>query len=89
MGLAAEELTVIEQILSGSTVDGPALADLRQKFPHLSWTRCDASDVTEAPFRTYPGFDLHLLDAADHCVQLTEDPARATGIVLAQRKALP
>jgi len=89
MGLAAEELTVIEQILSGSAVDGQVVADLRRQFPHLSWTRCDASDVAEAPFRTYPGFDLHLLDAADHCVQLTEDPARATGIVLAQRKALP
>ncbi|WP_341992429.1 DUF6129 family protein [Azorhizobium sp. AG788] len=89
MGLAAEELTVIDQILSASAVDGSVLGDLRRQFPHLSWTKCDASDVAEAPFRTYPGFDLHLLDAADHCVQLTEDPARATGIVLAQRKALP
>lgn len=89
MGLAAEELTVIDQILSGSALDGQVLADLRRQFPHLSWTRCDASDVAEAPFRTYPGFDLHLLDGADHCVQLTEDPARATGLVIAQRKALP
>eukprot|EP01031_Cornospumella_fuschlensis_P008502 gene8502-10471_t len=89
MGLAADEWTVIDRILSDRAVDGQVLADLRRQFPHLSWTRCDASDVTEAPFRTYPGFDLHLLDAADHCVQLTEDPARATGLVLAQRKALP
>jgi hypothetical protein len=50
-------------------------------------TRCDASDVAETPFRAYPGFDVHLLDAADHCVQITTDPARATGIVLAKRSA--
>ena len=89
MGLAADEWTVIDRILSARPVDGPMLADLRRQFPHLSWTRCDASDVSEAPFRVYAGFDLHLLDGADHCVQLTEDPARATGLVIAQHRVVP
>jgi hypothetical protein len=30
-------------------------------------------------------FDLHLLDSGGHCVQITNDPQRATGIVLAKR----
>lgn len=89
MGLAADEWTLIDRILNDSAGDGQVLADLRRQFPHLSWTRCDASDVAEAPFRTYAGFDLHLLDGADHCVQLTEDPARATGLVIAQRRGQP
>ncbi len=89
MALAADELSAIDKILSDTTVDARVVADLRRQFPHLSWTRCDASDVTEAPFRTYARFDLHLLDAADHCVQITEDPARATGIVVAERKVTP
>ncbi|WP_375161825.1 hypothetical protein [Bradyrhizobium sp. RDT46] len=49
--------------------------------------RCDASDVTETPYRSCGAFDLHLLDSADHCAQITNDPARATGIVLVSRAA--
>ncbi|MFG1461880.1 hypothetical protein V5F77_03190 [Xanthobacter sp. DSM 24535] len=89
MALKADDLTQIDQILSVADVGPQVFADLRGRFPHLSWTRCDASDVTEAPFRIYPRFEVHLLDAADHCVQITADPARATGIVLATRKAQP
>ncbi len=76
----------IEQALSSPDVDPRVFATLRGRFPHLSWTRCDASDVTETPFRSYSRFDVHLLDSADHCVQITTDPACATGIVLADRK---
>jgi hypothetical protein len=45
--------------------------------------------VTEAPFRSYAQFDVHLLNSADHCAQLTVDPACATGVVLAMRNAPP
>ncbi|CAN5375404.1 hypothetical protein BH10PSE10_BH10PSE10_02250 [soil metagenome] len=76
----------IDQVLSSPDADARVLATLRGRFPHLSWTRCDASDVTETPFRSYSRFDVHLLDSADHCVQITMDPANATGIVLADRK---
>ena len=85
MALAADELSEIDRMLSDPANAAGVVAALRGRFPHLSWTRCDASDVTEEPFRSYPGFDLHLLDRTDHCVQITPDPARATGIVLADR----
>ena len=85
MALAAGELAEIEQMLASSEVAPQAYSALRQKFPHLAWIRCDASDVTETPFRSFPEFDLHLLDSADHCAQITADPERATGIVLAKR----
>jgi hypothetical protein len=87
MAVNANELSEIDRVLSTLNVDVQAFAELRRRFPHLSWTRCDASDVTEAPFRSYPAFDVHLLDSADHCSQITCDPARATGIVLARRSA--
>lgn len=87
MAVNAEELTEIERMLSTPEVNAQAFAELRLRFPHLSWTRCDASDVTEAPFRSYESFDVHLLDSADHCSQITSDPARATGIILARRSA--
>ncbi|AWL98735.1 hypothetical protein [Bradyrhizobium amphicarpaeae] len=87
MALAAVELAEIEQLLATSDAATQACLELRRKFPHLAWIRCDASDVTEAPFRSFGAFDLHLLDSADHCAQITDDPARATGIVLAKREA--
>jgi len=89
MALDPEELSEIDRLLSAPGNDSGIVAVLRQRFPHLSWTRCDASDVTEEPFRVYSGYEIHLLDRTDHCVQITEDPARATGIVLAARSATP
>jgi len=86
MALAATELAEIEQALASSDA-AQAYTELRRKFPHLAWVRCDASDVTETPYRSFGLFDLHLLDGADHCAAITDDPARATGIVLAKRAA--
>lgn len=84
MAVSTEELAEIDRILSG---ESPAvLGDLRARFPHLSWTKCDASDVIEAPYRSYRQCDVHLLDAADHCVQVTSEPSRATGLILAYRR---
>jgi len=85
MALGPNELLEIDQVLSAPDADARVLAQLRSRFPNLSWTRCDASDVTESPFRSYSRFDVHLVDRSDHCVQITADPARATGIVLANR----
>ena len=85
MAIGSEELKEIDQCLSGDAVASSAVAALRLRFPKLSWTLCDASDVAEAPFRSYPRFDLHLLDRADHCVRITTEPERATGVVVAAR----
>lgn len=89
MALAALELAEIEQMLAASDVVPQIYAELRRKFPHLAWIRCDASDVTETPYRSVGAFDLHLLNSADHCAQITDDPGLATGIVLAKREVKP
>jgi hypothetical protein len=89
MALRTDELTEIEQLIAAAQAGASPLIELRKRFPHLAWTRCDASDVSETPFRSLAGFDLHLIDGADHCLQLTSDPERATGIVLAARSAKP
>jgi hypothetical protein len=87
MAVKQDELQEIGAMLSAPDAEAGVFGLLRARFPHLSWTRCDASDVAEAPFRTHGVFDLHLLDAADHCVQITNEPERATGVVLARRAA--
>ena len=85
MAVSANELAEIDAALSAPDADAQLLSALRQRFAHLSWTRCDASDVTEVPFRSYARVDLHLLDSGDHCAHITAEPERATGIILATR----
>lgn len=85
MAVSDTDLSEIENVLTAPDPAAPAMAELRRRLPKLSWTLCDASDVGEAPFRSYAQFDIHLLDTADHCAQITTDPARATGIILAKR----
>ncbi|MCA1515579.1 hypothetical protein [Bradyrhizobium sp. NBAIM01] len=85
MGLIEEELIEIERLLSHDGVEMSPLIELRLHFPQLACVCCDASDIADQPFRQFARFDLHLLDGSDHCVQITTDPTRATGIVLARR----
>lgn len=85
MGLSEQDLVEIDGLLGAADAEAEAFDALRRRFPALSLTRCDASDVdNEVPFRRYCAFHLYLVDAADHCWRLTSDPARATGIVIAK-----
>lgn len=87
MALTDNQLQSIEALFSGTAADNGA-AEFRQRFPGVSMTRCDLSDMGgEPPFRRLEGFDLYLVDRSDHCWRLTSDPTRATGIVLAQHEA--
>ena len=87
MALETDELAMLDELLTAvASADASALAGIRQRFPWLSLTRCDASDMdAETPFRVYPGLSLYLVDASDHCWRITSDPTRATGLVLARR----
>lgn len=85
MALATEQLIEIERLLATANTDTSAVADLRRRFPPLTLVRCDASDVAQQPFRRLAQFDLHLIDGSDHCMRITADRARATGLVLARR----
>jgi hypothetical protein len=88
MSLESHEIADIEYLLVSASAE-TVFAVLRDRFPDLSLTRCDPSDIdTETPFREYGRYSLYLVDGADHCWRLTSDPTRATGLVVAVRKAL-
>ena len=89
MAVSNDDLAVIDAVLSGDKALSGAWLELRERLPHLSWSRCDAADVLEDPFRRYPGADLHLMDRSAHCIRLTMDLGAATGVVLAQRSERP
>lgn len=84
MRLPPDQLGEIERLLQRHDPATAPLAALRQAFPQLKATQCDASDLgLEAPYRAFASFDLHLVDGADHCWRLTEDPSRATAVLIA------
>jgi len=86
MALNEEQLHQIEKFLLADPAGGNAAA-FRTEFPSVTLTCCDDSDMRgETPFRSHAQFDLYLIDARDHCVHLTADPAAATGVVLAKRR---
>ncbi|MES5486148.1 hypothetical protein QMZ05_25620 [Bradyrhizobium sp. INPA03-11B] len=87
MALGPDDLIEIERLIASADADTGPVVELRRRFPQLACVRCDASDVTEQPFRRFQRFDLHLVDGSDHCMQITADPTRAIGIVLAKRNA--
>lgn len=87
MGLTADDILEIEGLLGAPEADAQMLVDLRSRFPKLSLTRCDASDMgIHVPFREFSRFSLYLVDGSDHCWRLTADPGHATGLVVVQHK---
>lgn len=83
--IGADDLVRIDGLLAAPS-EGNPLADFRGRFPGLSLTRCDVSDMGgETAYREYAKFNLYLVDGRDHCWHITQDPETATGIVVAVR----
>lgn len=88
MSLIEQDLATIDSVLSAPPDEGDPgalLAELRRRLPGLVCMGCDASDVLEEPYRSYARVDLHLVDTRNHCTEMTLDPQRASGILLALR----
>ncbi|MBI4721373.1 MAG: hypothetical protein HY770_09180 [Chitinivibrionia bacterium] len=90
MGLSAGEISEIDALLGAPDAGPSTLAALRARFPKLSLTRVDPSDIgVEAPFRQYKLFDLYLVDGSNHCLSLTDNPELATGLVVTANRGTP
>jgi hypothetical protein len=66
-------------------LDEAAVASLRAAYPGLHFTLCDDEDVPArlVPAAERPGFNVYLVDAGEHCVKFTTEPAQASGLVFA------
>jgi hypothetical protein len=90
MPFTAADVSQLESLLALSDGGVQAMIEFRSRFPGRSLTRCDASDMgTNEPFRRFGAFDVYLVDGRDHCWRLTDDPAAATGVVLARHGRAP
>ena len=78
----------IDEVLAAIGTAGVSqaqVAALRTRFAELPLTYCMDEDVYGAePVHEGDGFNLYLLDANEHCPQLTGDLHRASGLVLAE-----
>ncbi len=66
----------------------PAASALRQRFPNLHFTECSEDDISPRfkPSSAIAGYDLYLISGASgHCLELTNDPNIATGILIAAK----
>ena len=66
----------------------PRIALLRHHFPELHFSECSEDDVSPRyqPALTVGSHDLYLISGASgHCLELTNDCAGASGILLAAK----
>jgi hypothetical protein len=74
--------TVIER--AGLTAE--SVAALREAFPGVHFTHCLDDDIGAHidPYREAGGFNLYLVNGAEHCISFTRSQDSATGLVLAE-----
>ena len=63
----------------------PSLAALREKYPQVKFSRCDAIDMRgETKFAQLANYALYLVDTSNHCWRITNNPREAGGVVIAR-----
>jgi hypothetical protein len=86
MALTPEALDSIRTLLESAAPAAERYASVRQNFPGISLTHCDASDMdADAPAFETAEFAVYLIDTSEHCVRLTLNPAAATGLIVAKK----
>ena len=74
--------------VGAAVVQDASAAALRKGFPELHFTECSEDDVSPRyrAAASVTGYDLYLISGATgHCLALTNDPANATGILIAAK----
>lgn len=85
MAMTSIQLDHIAACLADSTQLSAGIAAARSRYPGLSFTCCDASDMCDAvPYQVFAAFDLYLVDGNAHCWQVSGDPQVATGVLIAR-----
>lgn len=87
MPLTPQQLELATGILTLARPGANPLPEMRRQLQGLAVTRCDAEDMNgEKPFRRLPDYDLFLIDSANHCVRLVDEPGDASGFIVAARR---
>jgi hypothetical protein len=83
--IAEERLDQITEVVRRAGLNAETIGALREAFVDVHFTHCSDDDIgVGTPVRAADGFNLYLVDGREHCLVLTDDPANATGVVLAE-----
>ena len=84
MTITRDQVETLAGVLVGLPSGDNPVPAVRASFPDLSVTRCAADDMRdETPFCRIGEYDLFLVDTSNHCWHIIDEPAAATGIILA------
>ena len=85
MPLDANVLNAVAARAAELDLGEAGIAHLRREWPGVHFTFCGEDDVPArlTPFLAGDGFNIYLVNNADHCVAFTSQIEAATGIVLA------
>ncbi len=82
------EPSLLQRVVDLANANGlndALITELRQEFTGVHFTLCMEDDMDSArPVREEKEFNLYLVDSSNHCSKLTNDPERASGVVLAE-----
>jgi uncharacterized protein DUF6129 len=88
MCISNEKMMEIQStLIQFSEISTNPISILKECFPDLTFVRMSDDDMDEAPYVSMEAYNLYLLDGRDHCVQLTQNPAHATAVVVTQKAA--
>lgn len=84
--ISEERLDQICIIVARAGLSAQTLTALREALPEIHFTQClDDDIVNQTPVRSGEEFNLYLVEGSSgHCLALTQDVGRATGVVIAE-----
>lgn len=83
--ITPELLQQVADAVASTSLDEAMLAELRSAFPGMHFSYCLDDDVGAVePGLRRPTFNLYLVDGREHCLALTNNPAAATGLLVAE-----
>ena len=86
MTISLEQFKYISSMLVALPSGENPVPAVRANFPELAVSRCAADDMRgEAPFCRAGDFDVFLVDTSKLCWRIIDEPAAATGLILAAR----
>lgn len=86
MTISIDQVESLASVLMALPSGENPVPAVRAGFPELAVSRCSADDMRdETPFRRVGDFDVFLVDTSSHCWRIIDEPAIATGVILALR----
>jgi hypothetical protein len=86
MAISKEQFEKIASTLLAFPSGENPVPAVRASFPDITISRCDADDMRdETPFCRVGDFDVFMVNTINICWEIINEPADATGLILAVR----